>query len=136
MIVSSDAFAALGRLLLSIIFLLGGFQKLAAVSDTVASMSSLGVVFPVLATSVAIVVEILGGVSTLVGYRTRLVGLIMGFWCVVTALVAHANLSDLDQMLHFLKNIAMAGGFLQLAAFGAGAWSVDQWRVPHASRRG
>lgn len=131
----SDAFAAVGRLLLSIIFLLGGFQKLAAVSGTAAYMGSLGVPFPVLATSVAIVIEILGGILTLVGYRARLAGLIMGLWCIATALVAHRNLSDPDQMLHLLKNIAMAGGFLQLVAFGAGAWSLDRWRFNRALQR-
>jgi uncharacterized membrane protein YphA (DoxX/SURF4 family) len=82
MIVSGDAFAAVGQLLLSIIFLLGGFQKIAAVSGTVAYMSSLGVPFPALVTVIAIVVEILGGILTLVGYKARLTGLIMGLWCI------------------------------------------------------
>jgi putative oxidoreductase len=44
---------------------------------------------------------------------------------VATALVAHAHFNDLNQTIHFLKNLAMAGGFLQLFAFGAGAWSID-----------
>lgn len=135
MTVSSNAFAAVGRLLLSIIFLLGGFQKLAAYSGTIAYTSSLGVPFPVLATSVAIVVEILGGVLTLVGYRARPVGLIMALWCIATALAGHRNLGDPDQMLHLLKNIAMAGGFLQLVAFGAGAWSLDRFRFSRAPQR-
>jgi putative oxidoreductase len=132
MIVSSEAF---GRLLLSIISLLGGLQKLAAVSGTISYMSSLGVPFPVHATSVAIVGEILSGTLTLVGYRARLADLIMGLWCIAIALVAHRNLSDLDQMLHLLKNIAMAGGFLRLVAFGAGAWSLDRWRLNRALQR-
>jgi putative oxidoreductase len=46
-------------------------------------------------------------------------------WCIATALVAHRDFGNPDQMIHFLKNVAMAGGFLQLVAFGAGAWGID-----------
>jgi putative oxidoreductase len=126
----NDAAAAIGRVLLSVIFLLSGFQKLAGFAGTAAYMGSMGLPIPELAAIVAIVVECVGGILLVVGYQIRLVGLVLAFWCVATALVAHTQLADQNQMIHFLKNIAMAGGFLQLFAFGAGAWSLDaRWRT-------
>ena len=117
--------AALGRLLLSAIFVWSGFQKLGTFDGTVAYMASQGLPVPELAALVAIVVECVGGILVLVGYQTRLVGLMMAMWCIATALVAHAHFGDPNQTVHFLKNLAMSGGFLQLVAFGAGAWSLD-----------
>jgi putative oxidoreductase len=120
-----NAAAAAGRVLMSIIFLLSGFQKLTRFSGTTAYMASQGLPAPDLAALVAIVVECIGGLLILIGYRTRVVGLVLAVWCIATALIAHTNFADPNQMVHFLKNLAMAGGFLQLAAFGGGAWSID-----------
>jgi putative oxidoreductase len=117
----NDAAAALGRVLLSVIFLLSGFQKLVGFGGT----GGMGLPVPELAAVVAILVECLGGILLVIGYQIRLVGLVMALWCIATALVAHAQFADQNQMIHFLKNVAMAGGFLQLVAFGAGAWSLD-----------
>jgi putative oxidoreductase len=128
----NDASAALGRVLLSVIFLLSGFQKLAGFGGTVGYMGSAGLPFPELAAVVAILVECVGGILLVIGYQTRLVGLVLALWCVATALVAHTQFADQNQMVHFLKNIAMAGGFLQLVAFGAGAWSLDARRRTRA----
>jgi putative oxidoreductase len=124
----NDAAAALGRVLLSVIFLLSGFQKLAGFSGTVAFMGSEGLPVPALAAIVAILIECVGGILLVVGYQIRLVGLVMAAWCIATALVAHTQFADQDQMIHFLKNVAMTGGFLQLFAFGAGGWSLDARR--------
>ncbi len=121
----NTAAAALGRLLLSVIFLWGGFQKLGAFDGTIAYMASQGLPVPELAALVAIVVECVGGILVLLGYQTRLVGLVMAVWCIATALVAHTHFGDQNQTVHFLKNVAMSGGFLQLVAFGAGGWSLD-----------
>jgi putative oxidoreductase len=120
-----NAAAAAGRVLMSIIFLLSGFQKLSGFSGTAAYMASEGLPAPELAALVAIVVECIGGLLVLIGYRTRVVGLVLAVWCIATALIAHNNFADPNQVVHFLKNLAMAGGFLQLAAFGGGAWSID-----------
>jgi putative oxidoreductase len=120
-----NAAAAAGRVLMSIIFLLSGFQKLSGFSGTAAYMASEGLPAPDLAALVAIVVECIGGLLVLIGYRTRVVGLVLAVWCIATALIAHDNFADPNQVVHFLKNLAMAGGFLQLAAFGGGAWSID-----------
>ena len=125
---TSDAAAFLGRLLLSVIFVLSGFQKLAQFSGTVAFMGSEGLPLPLIAAIVAVLVECVGGILLIVGYQTRLTGIVLAAWCIATALVAHRNFGNQDQMIHFLKNVAMAGGFLQLAAFGAGGWSLDARR--------
>ena len=125
---TNDAAAFLGRLLLSVIFVLSGFQKLAEFSGTVAFMGSEGLPLPLIAAIVAILVECVGGILLIVGYQTRLTGIILALWCIATAIVAHRNFSNLDQRINFVKNVAMAGGFLQLAAFGAGGCSLDARR--------
>jgi len=131
----NDAAAAFGRVLLSVIFLLSGFQKLAGFGGTVGYMGSMGLPLPEIAAIVAILVECLGGILLVVGYQIRLIGLVLALWCIATGLVAHTQFADQNQMIHFLKNVAMAGGFLQLFAFGAGAWSLDaRWSSGQVGR--
>jgi putative oxidoreductase len=122
---ATNVAAAVGRVLMSVIFLLSGFQKLTEFSGTAGYMASRGLPVPDLAALVAIVVECIGGLLVLVGYQTRVAGLVLAIWCIATALVAHTNFGDGNQMIHFLKNLAMAGGFLQLVAFGGGTWTID-----------
>jgi putative oxidoreductase len=131
---TQNATAAAGRLLMSIIFILAGLQKLGTAGDTVAYMASHGLPAPALAAAVAIVVECVGGALLLAGYQIRRVGLVLAIWCVVTGAIGHSHLADPNQMAHFLKNLAMAGGFLLLVAFGAGDWSIDA-RAVRASGR-
>jgi len=126
----NDGAALLGRLLLAVIFILSGVQKLVDFNDTVAFMA---LPVPVLATIVAVIVECVGGILLIIGYQTRPTGMVMAVWCIATALVAHRDFGNPDQMIHFLKNVAMAGGFLQLVAFGAGAWGIDGRRGAIAS---
>ena len=121
----TDGAALVGRLLLAIIFLLSGFPKLMGFGGTVGYIAQMGLPLPFLAALIAVIVECGGGILLAVGWQTRLTGLVMAVWCVATAMVAHSNFADQNQMIHFLKNLAMAGGFLQLVAFGAGAWSLD-----------
>jgi putative oxidoreductase len=92
---------------------------------TTAYMTSQGLPLPTLAALVAIVVECLGGMLILIGHQARATGLVLALWSVATALVAHTHFSDPNQTINFLKNLAIAGGFLQLVAFGGGAWSID-----------
>jgi putative oxidoreductase len=125
MVQVNDGAAFLGRLLLSVIFVLSGIQKLVGFSGTVAFMGAEGLPAPILATIIAVFVECVGGVLLIIGYQTRPTGAVMAVWCIATALVAHRDFGNQDQMIHFLKNVAMAGGFLQLVAFGAGAWGID-----------
>lgn len=70
-------------------------------------------------------VEVLGGLAVLVGFRARWAGVVLAVWCIATAFAAHYHPGDRNNMIHFMKNVCMAGGFLQLAAWGAGRFSVD-----------
>jgi putative oxidoreductase len=78
---------------------------------------------------VAVAVELGGGRLLILGYRVRPVALALAVFCVATAVSFHSNFADQNQMIHFLKNVMIAGGLLQIAAFGAGAISLDQRRV-------
>jgi putative oxidoreductase len=78
---------------------------------------------------VAVSVELGGGLAILFGLFTRPAGAVLAVWCIATALVAHTHFADRNMQIHFMKNTAMAGGFLYVAVFGAGAWSLDAlWR--------
>ncbi|HVC53210.1 MAG TPA: DoxX family protein [Stellaceae bacterium] len=77
----------------------------------------------------AVVVELGGGLALLFGVLTRPTGLVLALWCVATALIAHSNFAQRGQETNFLKNLAMAGGLRYVTAVGAGAWSLDAWRI-------
>lgn len=117
--------AAVGRILIAVLFLLSGLGKIAAPTMTQGYIASVGLPAPFFGYLIAIIVEVGGGLLLVVGYQTRIVALIMAAFTVVAALVFHHNFADQNQMIHFLKNIAVAGGLLQVAAFGAGSWSLD-----------
>lgn len=118
----------IGRVLISAIFILSGVSKLAAPAMMVGYISSVGLPFPKLALAVAIIVEVGGGLALIAGYRTRTVAAILALFSVATALAFHSALGDQNQFIHFFKNIAMAGGLLQVVAFGAGRFSLDARR--------
>jgi putative oxidoreductase len=124
---------ALGRLLIAVIFILSGVGKLAEPAGTQAYIASAGLPAPLLAYLIAVVVELGGGILLVVGYQTRIVAAIMALFTLAAALSFHTAFGDQNQMIHFLKNIAMVGGMLQVVAFGAGAFSIDASR---AARRG
>jgi putative oxidoreductase len=115
----------LARILMAIIFLLAGFGKLTDISGTAAYFGSYGLPMPTVAAVVAGLIELLGGLAVLLGFQTRIAGWVMALFCVATALIAHRGWADMNQMIHFQKNLAMAGGFLVLATFGPGALSID-----------
>jgi putative oxidoreductase len=116
---------AAGRLLMGTIFLASGLSKLAAPGATLGYIQSAGLPLPQVALSVAVLVEVGGSLLLICGYRARLVALMLALFSVATALAFHTAFADQNQMIHFLKNLAMAGGLLQVVAFGAGAFSLD-----------
>jgi putative oxidoreductase len=118
-----------GRVLLSAIYLLSGFSKLAAPTATIGYIASAGLPFAPLGLAIAVAVEVLGGVALIAGYRTRIVAAVLAVFTVATALAFHNNLTDQGQFIHFFKNIAMAGGLLQVVAFGAGRFGLDARRT-------
>ena len=97
-----------------------------APTATMAAFGHYGLPLPGVAYAVALVVEIGFGLLFLAGFKSQLTGLVLAAWCIATALVAHYHPENRDAMLHFMKNVCMAGGFLQVAAFGAGRFSVDR----------
>ncbi|WP_144402742.1 DoxX family protein [Pseudomonas mediterranea] len=125
----SSSVALSGRILLSAIFLLSGVSKIGASAGMIAYIESVGLPFPSLALAIAILVEVGGGIALILGYRTRLVAAGLALFSVATALAFHNQLGNQNQFIHFFKNIAMAGGLLQVVAFGAGRFSLDARRA-------
>ena len=126
---AQSAVPLIGRILLAVIFILSGVSKLANPAGTQGYIASVGLPLPLLAYIVAVVVEIGGGVLLLAGYRTRLAAAAMAVFTVAAAVFFHHAFGDQNQFIHFMKNIAIAGGLLQVFAFGAGAFSVDNRRA-------
>jgi putative oxidoreductase len=120
---SSDLFA--GRVLLAAIFIFFGAGKAADPAGTIGYIGSVGLPFPPLAYAGAVALEAGGGLALLLGYRTRVVAVALALFSTVTALAFHSTLADQNQLIHFFKNFAIAGGLLQVAAFGAGRFSLD-----------
>jgi putative oxidoreductase len=128
---TSSAAALIGRLFLAAIFLLSGASKVAAPSATIAYIGSAGLPFPQLAFIAAATVELGGGLALVLGYRTRIAAAALALFSVMAALAFHSAFSDQNQMIHFFKNIAMAGGLLQVVAFGGGRFSLDARVASH-----
>ena len=116
----------LGRILLALIFLMSAFGKISNPAGTMKYMEAMGVPGMLLWPTIA--VELLGGLAIVVGYKTRYVALALAGFCVVSALLFHRNFGDQMQMVNFLKNLGLAGGFLLLASSGATAFAMDGTR--------
>jgi putative oxidoreductase len=116
---------AVGRLLIAALFLVSGLGKIAAPAMMQGVIASAGLPFPLLALLIAIVIEIGGGILLILGYQSRIVASVMAIFTVAAALGFHRNFADQNAMAHFLKNISITGGLLQIAAFGAGSLSLD-----------
>lgn len=124
----TDYASLAGRVLIAPLFLLSGVTKLTAPGPTIDMIASTGLPFATLGFALAILVEVVGSIALIAGYRVRLVAAAMALFSVVAALAFHADLVDQNQFVHFFKNIAMAGGLLQIVAFGAGRFSLDARR--------
>jgi putative oxidoreductase len=113
-----------GRVLLASLFLLSGLGKLGAYSATAAYMASAGV--PAMLLPVVIATEVGGGLAITLGWKTRTVAVLLAGFSLLTAIAFHRNFADQAQMVNFLKNVSIAGGFLLLVARGAGPLSIDR----------
>lgn len=120
---NSGVIGLLGRFLLGGLFLLAGLNKLGDYSATQAYVESLGM--PGLLTPLVILTELLGGLAILIGWQTRVAAFLLFGFCVLTGLMVHLKPEDPNQMIHLLKNLAIAGGFLGLIVNGAGSLSLD-----------
>ena len=113
-----------GRVFLAAIFLLSGLGKIGAYTGTAAYMASVGV--PGALLPLVIATEVLGALAIIIGWKTRVAAFVLAGFTLLSALIFHSNFADQIQMIMFLKNIAIAGGFLLLVASGAGAFSLDR----------
>lgn len=114
---------AVARVLMALIFILSGLSKIGATDATRGYMEAMGVPGALLWPTIAF--EIGAGLLVALGYQTRIVALLLSGFCLVTAAFFHHQFADQIQMIMFLKNVSMAGGFLLLAATGAGPLSLD-----------
>jgi putative oxidoreductase len=126
--VSNDVITLVGRILIATIFLLSGLSKLGAPSYTVGYIASAGLPLPWLGYAIAVAVEIGGSLALLAGYQTRVAAAVLAAFTIAAALAFHNHLADQNQFIHFFKNVAMAGGLLQVVAFGAARFSLDARR--------
>jgi putative oxidoreductase len=122
----ADPIVFIGRALMSVIFLLDGYGQIFEYHDVTAYMQEHGV-SPLLLPLV-ILTQRGGGVSILCGFKTRWAAIALAGYAMLTAALFHNNFADVDQVIHFQKNLAITGGFLVLAVLGPGGWSVDAWR--------
>jgi putative oxidoreductase len=119
---------AVGRVMISTIFILAGLSKLAAPAMTIGYIQSVGLPLPSVAFGIAAFIEIVGGITLLLGYRTRIAAGVLFLFSLATAVFFHSHFGDQNQFIHFFKNIAIAGGLLHVIAFGGGRVSLDGYR--------
>src|SRR5262245_31262531 len=119
----------IARVLIGILFIIAAYNKIKGYDGTVAYFTRLGIPMASIAAPLAMLFEVAVGILLIVGYQVRLVALAIAAFVVVAALFAHTNFGDGNQLNHFLKNIALAGGCFALFVAGAGAYSLDARRT-------
>lgn len=120
-----SAYAPLiGRIFLGALFLIAGFGKLSDVAGFTGFMASAGV--PAFLAWPAVIFELALGASMILGFQTRIMALLGAGFCLLAGLLYHFNPADQMQMTMFLKNVAIAGGFLMVFAHGAGPVALDK----------
>ena len=127
-LVSPDAVALAGRILLAAIFVMSGLGKIAQPAVTIAYMKAAGLPLAPVGLAVAALIEVGGGLALILGYRVRVAATVLALFALATAAIFHSALADQNQMIHFFKNVAMAGGLMQVAAFGGDRLSLDSRR--------
>ena len=114
----------LGRIFISALFLISAFNKVFNLGGSMSWMEGFGVpgffIYP------AIVIEIILPVLVIVGYKARFAAGVLAIFCLITAFLFHFDFSDQTQLVSFLKNIGLAGGFLFIVANGTKDWAVDR----------
>jgi len=126
--------ALVGRLLLAIVFIKYGFEKVTGFEGTVGYIASKGLPMPSVLAALATLVELGGGILVAIGLFTRWAALAIAGFCVLTAILFHPfwaapAASQMGDQISFFKDLALAGGMLMLVAFGPGAFSVDAKRA-------
>ena len=115
--------APAGRILIALMFVTSGFSKISGYAATQGYMEAMGV--PGALLPLVIAVELLGGLAVMLGWHTRIAAFLLAGFSLLSALLFHANFGDQMQMIMFMKNISIAGGFLMIVALGGGAYALD-----------
>ncbi len=116
----------IGRVLLGLMFLISGVHKIADPHGTQQYMIMMGMTWMTTLFYIgAVVVEVAGSLSLLLGYRARAAAWLLFLFMIPTTLIFHTNFGDPNQMIHFLKNVSIMGGLLYVARYGAGRYSID-----------
>ena len=114
----------IGRIFISLVFLLSGLNKIGNYEGTVGWMESLGM--PGIFLIPAIALEIIAPISIIIGYKVKISATLLSLFCITTAIIFHNDFSNQMQFISFMKNIGLAGGFLFLAINGAKDFSLDK----------
>ena len=114
----------IGRVFISGVFLLSGFSKIGNYDGTMGWMESFGL--PGFLLIPAIILEIIAPILIIIGYQTRIAAGALSLFCIATAIIFHTDFSDQMQVVAFMKNIALAGGFLFLLVNGAKSYCFDK----------
>ena len=115
--------APTGRILISLIFVTSGLNKITGYAGTQGWMESMGV--PGALLPLVIALEVLGGLALMIGWHTRITALLLAGFTVMATLIFHSDLGDQTQMLFFMKNLSVVGGLLLVVSHGAGPYSMD-----------
>jgi putative oxidoreductase len=134
-----DALLLAGRLLLVLLFLIYGWDKLTGFSGTVAYMTQLGAPMPSLAAGIAVLAELPVAIAVAIGAWTRPMVLLLALYTVGASLIGHPfwareGAARYGDAINFYKNVSIIGGCLLLCAAGPGRFSLDAWRHRDASR--
>ncbi len=112
-----------GRVLISVVFIMAGYSKIGGYEGTQGYMESVGV--PGMLLPAVIAVELLAGIAILVGYQTRIAAFLLAGFTLLTAIIFHTDFSQQMQMILFMKNLAITGAFLFLFVHGPGQWAIN-----------
>jgi putative oxidoreductase len=126
-----------GRLFIGLPFMVSGLSKVANHAGTIALIQSSKLPLPPdLAYGGAIAVEVGCGLLIVFGYQARIAAGIFALFCLTTAVCFHTDFANPDQIFHFIKNLVMTGGLLQVVTYGAGALSIDNWLSKRGAQTG
>ncbi len=128
------AAALIGRILLALMFIMSGFGKLADIQGTAGYVASGGLPFPVVLAVLVGLLELVGGIALVIGFKARIAGFLLGAFTLVASVLFHAYWSvpaeqQFITQLLFMKNLSVAGGLFLLSALGAGPLSLDAARL-------
>lgn len=122
---NNAAILLVARILLAIIFIVAGFGKFGNIAGTAGYIGSVGLPMGTLLAWATAIFEVVAGIMLVVGFKTRLVCWALAGFCLLSGIIFHNNFGDQIQMILFMKNLAMAGGFLALSVAGPGSMSID-----------